>query len=141
MKRGRNIDFVETTMGLEMRSMTREEVDSSFGNGVFDDASASREVCFHIRIPPKRLQSPMDADADLGADANGPNATEWGGLGNVEDEILSAATRGIGRIVLEPMQEIQLRVFGGGGGVFSLVVRSFIPAAGGGKHGILWCAV
>lgn len=116
MRAGVNVDFVEVTMGLQMRRLRDEEQDASHGSGGDGD-----EFCFHVRIPPRKLQSSMEED----------------GYGDdLERSVLDESTRGIGRINIHPMQEIQVRVASKGSGgkqdddgsIFSMVARSFVPA-------------
>lgn len=117
MRPGVNVDFVEVTMGLQMRRLRDEEQDASHGGGEGGggDGDGDHEFCFHVRIPPRKLQSSMEED----------------GYGDdLERSILDEATSGIGRINIQPMQEIQVRRFvdTGEDGIFSMVARSFVPA-------------
>ena len=110
-------------MGLQMRRLRDEEQDASHGSGGDGD-----EFCFHVRIPPRKLQSSMEEDG-YGDDLERS-------VLDLERSVLDEATRGIGRINIHPMQEIQIRVAGKGSGgkqdddgsIFSMVARSFVPA-------------
>jgi hypothetical protein len=115
---GVNVDFVEVTMGLQMRRLRDEEQDASHGGGE-GDGDGDHEFCFHVRIPPRKLQSSMEEDG-----------YERSILDDFESSILDEGTSGIGRINIQPMQEIQVRRFvdTGEDGIFSMVARSFVPA-------------
>ena len=129
MTAGVNVDFVEITMGLQMRRLKEEEVDAQSGIDI------DHEYCFHVRIKPRKLQSEYNEEEeedDLLMDED-----------LVGRSILDTASRGIGRINIQPMQELQVVAFedrfNENRGVFTLVARSFIPAPDSRRHGILWC--
>lgn len=127
----RRFHLVEECMGLQMRRMLREEMDSFAGSDPFAMCASGHELkCFHIRIPPGA--PPLDED---GTPAT-INLQEW-------DEITVRVPAGC-------TSELGTLGFGtlgfpssstdGTGAPFQLVVHSFIPAdERTRRHGVLWC--